>query len=809
MTRRWHSGWQIVNPGWIILPAIALTTSAALRAEPTLRRVDPPGAQRGAAVRLVLDGNGLGDKVQIRSGIPGSMTELSADGPAREFLLEVDGTAAPGVYPLAVQTKDGLTNTWLFSVSGFPEAVEEEARARRVRQNDTAKDAQPIETPRVINGTLTEADRDLYAVSLEAGEPIVFEVEARRLGSAIDPVLAVWAPDGSLVARSNDSAGIGQDARVPVKAPVEGTYTVEVHDARFSKQGRNFYRLLAAPIEFAEEIFPLGWTMGEPAEVELSGGTLSRPRRVTVDGTTAALPGTRGGLPMPFLRGRDPETIESRSEKGRRLAGGTVVNGRISQAGEIDRYRLSVRPGEEWMIETQAAILGTSQLYTLLVVRDQEGRKLGSAGDQPPEELLSNISTRAETFGDPALGLTVPEGVSELEVSVEDLLGRGGGGFGYRLVARRQSGDFILRLDDTHVNVPRGGSAAVSVTLDRRGFEGAIRVVAEGLPDGVVAEGGNIPAEFGGMTTQRNSRKGRLILNAAADAEPTFSKVSFFGEGVTPDGRIIRRPALTSRIVTPVAGSGQRALRLPGIAGSIDAVVADPAPAEIKLLSPRSLRLIQGLERDIEWTYQARQSGVQVISPVQLVNAPSVANLRILGGAKIKAGDPKGTFEMNTTMGTPAMRFDLVLQARVRHQGVDRTIYSPAIAVDIVQGYSVGAPQQPVEVSAGAEFSIDGSFLREPDFDSTVIVEASNLPVGVHCDARTIADSPERYSLQCRAEPDVVEGKHLVEITPQSVLAGRGKEAVPYNIKPVEAILVISAGDTIATVQQTSRSRSQ
>ena len=221
------------------------------------------------------------------------------------------------------------------------------------------------------------------------------------------------------------------------------------------------------------------------------------------------------------------------------------------------------------------------------------------------------------------------------------------------------------------------------------------------------------------------------------------------------------------------------------------------------------MRLIQGLERAIEWAYHARENGVQAISPVQLVNAPSVANLRILGGAKIKVGDSKGTFEMNTTMGTPAMRFDLVLQARVRHQGVQHTIYSPAITVDIVQGYSVGAPEQPVDVSAGAGFSIGGSFLREPDFDSQVIVEASNLPVGVRCDPQTIADTPERYSLDCRAEQGVAEGEHLVEITPQSILAGRGTEAVPYNIKPVEAILVIAAGDTMATVEQPSRSQSQ
>ncbi len=809
MIGTWQPGRRIVRSRWAALSAVALIALSGLHAGPTLTKVDPPGAERGAGVRLMLEGNGIGGKIQLRSGIPGSLTELSADGPARQFLLEVDAAAAPGVYPLAVQTKDGLTNTWLFSVSAFPETVEAESRKPRALRNDTAAGAQPIETPRVVNGTLTGADRDLYEVSLEAGESIVFEVEARRLGSAIDPVLAVWAPDGTLVARSNDSPGIGQDARVAVQAPVDGNYTVEVHDARFSRQARNFYRLLAAPIEFAEEIFPLGWKTGEPVQVELSGGTLSKPSKVTVEGTTAALPGTRGGLPMPFLRGQDRETLESRSKKGRRLAEGTVVNGRISEPGEVDRYRLTVEPGEEWMIETQAAILGTSQLYTLLVVHDQAGKKLGSAGDQPPEELLSNINTRAETFGDPALGLTVPDGVSELELSVEDLLGRGGRGFAYRLVARRQSGDFILRLNDTHVNVPRDGSTAVSVTLDRRGFDGAVRVVAEGLPDAVVAEGGNIPAEFGGMTTQRNSRQGRLILNASADAKPGRATVSFFGEGITTDGRIIRRPALTSRIVTPVSGPKQRALRLPGTAGMVDAIVAEPAPAELEILSPRALRLVQGLKRDIEWAYHTRETGVQAISPVQLVNAPAVANLRILGGVKIKAGDPKGTFEMNTTMGTPAMRFDLVLEAQVRHQGVEHTIYSPAITVDIVQGYSLGAPDQPVEVTAGAEFAIAGSFSREPDFDSAVLVEAANLPVGVSCDPRTIADTPERYSLPCRAAAGVAEGEHLVEITPQSVLAGRGTEAVPYNIEPVEAVLVITGADTIATVQQPLRSQPQ
>lgn len=783
------------------IPALALCAVLPLLSSPTLVSVSPPGGQRGTAVRLQLKGNGLDGKIQIRTGIPGSLAELSAEGPAREYLLEIAPDAKPGTYPLAVETEDGLTNAWLFSVSAFPETAETESQRPRGPRNDTAGTAQSIETPIVVNGTLGEADRDLYRVGLKSGERIVVEVEARRLGSAIDPVLAVRSPAGRVLARSDDSPGIGGDARVDFQAREDGGYVIEVHDARYSDQRRNSYRLVAGSVDYADAIFPLGWTQGEPVEVELSGGTLESPAKVTVDGDSVAFPSDRGGLPLPLLRSSDPETLEPEGAETVTLAEGTVVNGRIAMKGEVDRFRIPVSPAEEWMVETQAAVLGTSRLYTLLVMRDQDGKMLASAGDQPPEELLSNISVRAETFGDPSLGIRIPEGVSELQVSVEDLLGRGGPGYGYRLVARRQPADFILRLDDTHVNVPRGGSASVSLTMDRRGFDGAIRMLVEGLPEGVVAEGGNIPAEFGGMTTQRQSLRGRITLTASPDAEAGSGSIAIYGEGRTEDGVIVRRTALTSTVVTPVAGEQQRPVRIPGDSASVTAVVTNPAPASIELRTPSRLRLIQGQQHDIKWAYTTHKPGVDALSPVQLINAPAVANLRILGDAKIKPGDSEGVLEMNTTMGTPAMRFDMVLQGAVRHEGVRYTIYSPAIVVDIVQGYSLGAPSGPIAADPGGRFEIAGSFSREPEFDAEVVVEAVNLPVGVSCDSQRISGSPASYSLQCQAEAATAAGEYLVEITPRSALAGRDKEAVPYNIPPVEAVLAIQGGATIATVQ--------
>ena len=778
-----------------LLATVALPT---LIAAPTLTGVSPSGGRRGTAVRLALNGNGLDGEMLVRSRIPGTITELTTDGTERLYLLEIDSDAEPGAYPLAVETSAGRSNPWLFSVSGLPETFETEPERPRALRNDLASRAQPIEAPIIVNGSLDAADRDLYRIRLRSGQSIIFEVEARRLGSAIDPVLAIRSPESRTLARRDDSPGIGSDCRIAFVAPVAGDYLIEVHDARFSRQRRNFYRLVAGPTEYAETIFPLGWTAGEPVEVELSGGTLEQPVRVVTDEGLVAVPGARTGLPIPLLRSSGPETLEPIRPHERKLSEGTIVNGRIAIEGEVDRYRLAVQRGEEWMIETQAAILGTSELYTLLVLRDQDGRKLASAGDQTPEEPLSNISSRAETYGDPSLGIVIPDGVTELELSIEDLLGRGGPGYGYRLVARRQTPDFILRMDDTHVNIPRSGSTSVSLTMERRGYDGPVRIMAEGLPADVVADGGNIPAEFGGMTTRRTSLTGRLSLTASEVAKPANARISFYGEGRSKDGRVFRRTALTSSLVTPVAGAKQRPVRLPGDGPSIPASVVEPIPASIELASARNLRLIQGLQHDIKWIYKTHENGVEALSPVRLLNAPAVGNLRILGGAGIKPGDKTGVFELNTTMGTPAMRFDLVLEAQIRHAGTVHTVHSPAIIVDIVQGYRVEAPTGPSAARPGASLEIAGSFSRDPAFDAEVSIEAANLPVGVSCGPQRIAGDADSYSLRCDVAPDTAPGEYVVEITPRSVLAGRDKEAVPYNIPPVEAVLVIQPGGTMA-----------
>ncbi len=101
------------------------------------------------------------------------------------------------------------------------------------------------------------------ACRLKAGERRVIEIDARRAGSAIDPVIRVVDGSGKLVARSEDNPLLQLDARLDLTFAKEGFYYVEVHDARYSTQAQNFYRLKTGAYTYATEIFPLGGRRGE------------------------------------------------------------------------------------------------------------------------------------------------------------------------------------------------------------------------------------------------------------------------------------------------------------------------------------------------------------------------------------------------------------------------------------------------------------------------------------------------------------------------------------------------------------------
>ena len=190
-------------------------------------------------------------------------------GPGR-CKLTVAPDVAVGVYPVRVQTDDGLSNPFLLAVGQLPQVSEKE-------DNSTFEAAQSLPAPPlVVEGQAAGNDVDYFRFAGKKGQLIVVDAQCARIGSGVDPSIRLTTAGSSrrFVASADDSPGLLTDARLVAELPEDGDYVVEISDSRYQGGGRPVYRLLIGAVPMAEEIYPLGGREGETVGLELRGGTL-------------------------------------------------------------------------------------------------------------------------------------------------------------------------------------------------------------------------------------------------------------------------------------------------------------------------------------------------------------------------------------------------------------------------------------------------------------------------------------------------------------------------------------------------------
>jgi hypothetical protein len=757
--------------GPILLVAAAVTLVAA---PPTLQNLEPHGGERGKSFTLYLRGDALPANARIETTLPASFSRLTVSkDPAHPmpagtlaYLVTLKPDAPIGLYPIRVATESGISNVLLFSVGDLPEI--EEAPA--------VPDAKPqqITAPVVVNGRLRGPAIDSYSFHAASGQKLVFEVEARRMGSAIDPALEIYDAAGHEIARNDDAAGLGVDSRIEVTFPKAGEYRVAVHDSKFSEQAQNFYRLKIAKFEYADSLFPLGGPKG--TEVTLSGGNLARPVRVKAEGPLVNVPGSHS-LPIAFALADGPETIAAGTGPAE-IEAGRIVNGRIARPGEIDRYRLPVKPGESWVFEIAAASLGTSRLDAILTAYDAQGKKLASADDG--------------NGLDPLLPFTVPDGVHEITLAVEDLLGRGGDGYGYRLAARRGRPDFVASLLTPFVNVPAGGTARVAVLIQRRGYAGEIRVRIPNLPAGFQLAGGHVPPEaaaqdFKNETPGHKSAVSTLTITAPAGVKTQSAELRVVAEADTGDGRITRE-AVGPGLITAVRGDKQKPFTAPWLGMKLPMAITDPPPATI---APETLlaRFAQGFAFDMQYEIRRTAAVKGPLSPrPQILSA--VGNLRVLKGTQAKSGD-KGSYTLETNFATPFSTFDVAFTAQAEVDGHTVEITSPILEVQVVPGYEVTLTRKEIDIQPGGEVTLAGRVRREPTFEGGLIkVQAEDLPDHVSCQPVEVLEDKREFMLSCSADASAKPGAFPIRISSVAPNTGR-KAKSDYKIPDIEAKLQV------------------
>jgi hypothetical protein len=517
--------------GLATLLGLWTTLVSATAAPPQLTRVAPAFLQPAAATTLVLDGTDLIPNPRLVLPVPVTAQTVKEGAAANRVQIEVKlaDTAPPGVYHLRLANDKGISNAVTFAVDDLP---------RQPFAPQVAK--MPVALEGVLNGSTTLST----TFAGKKGQRLVVEALARRVGSAIEPVLKLFDPQHIQLAWAQGSTPLAGDTRLVTTLPVDGTYTLELHDAQYRAGNPNQFLLKIGDFQYADVPFPLAGKQGARASFQLLG-SLPESTRVEADLTTAvpgalvSLPRVAGlsGLTPRVLVSDIPEVMESEPLPGKlqEVAIPAGINGRLRAQGEEDRYRLPVQPGMKLRFDVLAERAG-SPLDGVLTLLNEAGAQLARSDDQPGTL-------------DPGLEYTVPAGVTAVVAAVSDLHGRGGPEFVYRLaVTTAGQPDFTLALTEDRQQVPRNGSALLRVKATRTGYNGPIKLTLAGLPPGIAVAGDEIPA--GASDTL-------LSFTAPEGAQLTGSVLPVIGTG-TEGAVSLRRLALVPEVPPNRVPSWQR-----------------------------------------------------------------------------------------------------------------------------------------------------------------------------------------------------------------------------------------------------------
>lgn len=114
---------------------------------------------------------------------------------------------------------------------------------------------QPIALPVTVSGRVgRRGDVDAFEFSAKKGQKLALILEARGLGSLLDPVLRLTDAAGKQLAQADEPSSGKRGAEIAFAVPQDGAYRLEVRDQSGDGSFRHVYRLRAA---FAEPDYAL------------------------------------------------------------------------------------------------------------------------------------------------------------------------------------------------------------------------------------------------------------------------------------------------------------------------------------------------------------------------------------------------------------------------------------------------------------------------------------------------------------------------------------------------------------------------
>lgn len=422
--------------------------------------------------------------------------------------------AALGPRELRVAGPHGVSNPLTVQLSDLPEHPDP-------RTNSARASAAWISLPVAISGVIsTNTESDFFRFKASAGKALIFDVQANRTGSPLDANLILRDAGGRELARSEDAHGLDPFLEYTPETEVE--LTLEIHDLRYQGGSDYRYRLVAGSLPYLESIFPFGGRRGTSVTLQWMGRNLEGLESLPLQIAPTAPLGRQEvrartplgySNPVAFEVGDLEETADTEPndtpEQAQAISLPRVIPGRLGTEKDVDVFRFKSPADQRWVVEVQARSFG-SRLDALMTLSDTNGTVLQRNDDAAGPDARIEFDAKKD---------------AEYRLTLRDLTQRGGDRFGYRLSVKPvdRTPDFGLRIGGGRFRVTQGGSVALRCEVDRRnGFDGLIRVEADGLPPGVWAP----PLVLGPGTSA-----GWWVISANADAALGYAPLKATARG--------------------------------------------------------------------------------------------------------------------------------------------------------------------------------------------------------------------------------------------------------------------------------------
>ena len=598
---------------FVAVPAIAQLPQIRITA------VFPSGAQQGTSFDVtVTAGSDLDEAAELVFNHPGLKATPKLDGAGNvvpsQFVVTVDPAVAPGLYDVRVRGLFGISNPRIFRVDSCVEVLETEP-------NNIPEQAQPVAMETIVNARSNGAtDVDMFSVSVNANQTVVFRTEAAVLDSLMQPVLELFDASGRRVFQSRRSKQ--QEAVIVYTSPVDQTLTLKVHDIAYGGGNDYGYRLsidtrpqidfvspqiVQSGVDTAVTIYGRHVPGGVAADLNLFGTPLQK-QEVVVNLTSSELnalgtdssamsvdsaiySGIDGNL-IPFaIRQNTSQTIQEsvNVEAAQSISAPCHVSGSFSKELDEDTYRFEARKGEQWQIDILAHRLGSPadpMLFVEQVVTAADGteslKRLTREDEGKQNPGGGNLPTLTS---DPSFILNAPEdGVYQLRLKDRFAASRGATNLTYTLSIEPAMPDFQVVVFDSlpsadgkapattgAISLRKGGTYEVPVYAYRQGGHNAeISLRAEGLPPGITMANAGINS---------GSNSTMVVFTALPDAEELIVPVRLIAASTVGD-KVIEHAA---SVATLVHGGSNGLPRTARVTGSLLAgVMKDEEPFSIQ-----------------------------------------------------------------------------------------------------------------------------------------------------------------------------------------------------------------------------------